>query len=160
MAGTWIRKITGVMWPVALMRILLWLALCLLIGALLPAAVAALGNDGPSRHVDVTTAATSVGHAPTYRYAGQPDGTTAVQPSRDRGLTWTMPALATLMGLAILAAMVTPIWRAPRRHFGTSDAHFGWQLSPEREVAAQRLRIRLTTGLCVLIAVSALLRSS
>ncbi len=34
-------------------------------------------------------------------------------------------------------------------------AHFGWQLSPAREVAVQRLSIRLTTGLCVLFAVLA-----
>lgn len=34
-------------------------------------------------------------------------------------------------------------------------AHFGWQLSPKREVAVQRLSIRLTTGLCVLVALSA-----
>ncbi len=112
MVGIWIRKATGVMWPMALVRVLFWLALCLLIGALLPAAVAALGNEGPSRHVGITAAATPVVQSATYRYAGQPDGTTAVQRSQGRGLTWTIPALATLLGVAILAAMVTLGWKA------------------------------------------------
>jgi HEAT repeat protein len=88
MLGKWIRQTTGVLWPTALMHVMFWLTICLLIGALTPVAVAALGKQGIVQAAGTMTSTTQVAQATTYRYVGQPNGTTEVQRSQDGGLTW------------------------------------------------------------------------
>lgn len=82
MIGRWIRKTTGALWPRASIRAMVLLTICLLLlGALAPASAGAQ-EAGP------TASTTPVTQPTTYRYAGQPDGTTEVQRSMDAGLTW------------------------------------------------------------------------
>jgi membrane-associated protease RseP (regulator of RpoE activity) len=73
------------------------------------------------------------------------------------GPTMGLWLVATALISALLAGMnLLPIPGLDGGHLVMLTlAHFGWQFSPQREVALQRLGIRLTTGLCVLFVLSA-----
>jgi hypothetical protein len=56
MIGKWIRKTTRALWPVAPMRVMFWLTICLLVGAIAPAAAVALGSYGVAQAAGTTAA--------------------------------------------------------------------------------------------------------
>lgn len=60
----------------------------MLIGALAPSTVYALGSQGLPPVAGTAVSTAPVTQAASYRYAGQPNGTTEVQRSQDEGLTW------------------------------------------------------------------------
>ena len=88
MIAKWIHKTSGRRWSTTLTHVMFWLTTCVLIGTLMPTAVAARDNGGLTPTANPMTATNSVASAATYRYIGQSNGTTAVQRSRDGGVTW------------------------------------------------------------------------
>ena len=94
MVGQWtsqVRKIVGIQIgsrQVALMRVMLCLTLCVLVGGIAPIAAASHRDTGVPQGGGSTASAALDAQPATYRYTGQPDGTTMVQRSKDGGLTW------------------------------------------------------------------------
>jgi HEAT repeat protein len=88
MIAKWFHKTSGRRWLTALTHVMFWLTICLLIGTLLPTAVAARDKGGVTPTANPLTATNPIVTAATYRYMGQSNGTTAVQRSPDGGVTW------------------------------------------------------------------------